>query len=76
MDIIDAIINALEKRFPEQEANLYEALDYLRPKSDNFLNWEKIKPLWEYYSGLLPNEHICRADIEHLKVMGQKNKDT
>ena len=67
------IINTLERGFPQQEVNLYKALDSLRQAA--FLKLGEIYPLWEYYSGLLPNVHTCRADIEYLN-MGQKNSDS
>ena len=71
-NIIEVVIEALEKRFPEQEIQLYKSLDCLRPRSDHFLNWGKIRPLWQYYSALLPEEHICMADRAYLKVVGQQ----
>ena len=51
---------------------VYKSLDCLRPRSDHFLSWDRIRPLWQYYSALLPEEHICMADIAYLKVVGQQ----
>ena len=50
-------------------------MDCLRPKSDNFLSWNELRPLWEYYSALLPDELTCMADVAYLKIMGQKMRD-
>ena len=50
----------------------YESLNCLRLRSDYFLIWDWIRPLWQFYSARLPGEHICMADTAYLNVVWQQ----
>ena len=73
--IINAMLRCLEERFAEQNNPLYLALNTLQPKNalgelnPKFLNWDMVKPLFEKYIHLIPDDAIkVEMQLSFLKA--------
>ena len=73
--IINAMLRCLEERFAEQNNPLYLALNALQPKNalgelnPKFLNWDMVKPLFEKYIHLIPDDAIkVEMQLSFLKA--------
>lgn len=63
-ETLDLLSTEFDRRFSSQNTDLWKAMEALSPKSENFLEFEELKPLFEYCSTIpMAKERFTEARI-------------
>ena len=72
--VIDNMLGEMNKRFSESNKEIMKAIQSCSPKSENYLDFEALKPLVDLYSSKLPSEDSLKLELVHAaNVVKQTN---
>ena len=68
------MLGEMNKRFSESNKEIMKAIQSCSPKSENYLDFEALKPLVDLYSSKLPSEDSLKLELVHAaNVVKQTN---